>query len=479
MCHRILLTVLALLLASGFTRSADIYVDPHTGDDAADGQSPAAQGKSGPVQTILRGVRLAGPGDTVHLAKAVYRESVDLTGKKGEPGKPLVIDGHGAVIEGSREIDPAQWQKVAPGLYRNTTLFDRPLRRLEEWGWRWFFLFDGRMNRMGRCMKGTNAPYKSPSELKPGEWTYQKDDDHAFYVRIDPSQELSECRIATPWLVNGVSVHGAVHDLVVRNLTATHVLNDGYNISPTPAGAAIGDVLFENISSIECGDDGLSAHGDSTVRVDGFFSTGNGTGLCTVGNSVNTRLFIKDNVGYEVYFYPGAGPNRHEIANSRIQCGADNGLLVQGGKSPADICVLRLDNVVVQPAPDNPPASIRLRVADRARLEGRHVTLVGLALAIGGQGALLTYSVIAGPGSSIETGPGIAWEADRNIYDLVHFRFGPTTYQGPEFQQYQQAGGQDSHSRWQAVDAAALLSGTLRLRIDGKPIGADLASFAQ
>lgn len=472
----ILSVVVVLVLVASGAHGAEVYVNPTTGDDSADGLSPMVQGRSGPHRTISRAVRLAGPGDTVHLAKAVYHESVNLTGKSGERGKPLVIDGHGAVIEGARDVDPATWQEVAPGLYRNTALFGQPLRRLEEWVWRWFFLFDGKMNRMGRCMKGTNVPYKSPPDLEPGEWTYQQDDGHAFYLQIDPAKKLSECRVATPWLVNGVSVHGGNHDLVIRNLTATHVLNDGYNISPATE-KKIHDVVFENICSIECGDDGLSAHGNSTVRVENFYSTGNGTGLCTTGNSVNDRLFIKDNVGFEVYFYPYpcSGRTKHVITNSRIDCRAANALLVQGGKNPEDLCLLKLDNVVIQRSPGSPVGLAALRTDERVRLEARYLTAVGLALQLGGRGASLTESVIAGsPEGSIAVESKAGWEASRNIYDIARLRHGEVFYTPAEFDLYRQATGQDWTSKWGSVDVVRLLGGKSRLEIEGTPIGADL-----
>ena len=54
---------------------------------------------------------------------------------------------------------------------------------------RWFFLWDGKMNHMGRTSKGKSAPLKKPAELQAGEWTYVKDED-AFYLRLAPGQAL-------------------------------------------------------------------------------------------------------------------------------------------------------------------------------------------------------------------------------------------------------------------------------------------------
>ena len=464
---RIALAVALSPLVAACASARDIHVDPKSGDDAVDGSTS-------PVRTILRAVRLAGPGDTVHLAKAVYRESIDLTAKSGEPGRPLVIDGHGAIINGEREIDPAEWQETASDLYRNRTLFRQPLRELEEWVWRWFFLFDGKINRMGRCMKGTNAAYRKPSELLPGEWTYRQDEDHAFYVKTKPGQDLSSARIATPWLVNGVSVHGQNHDLVIKNITATHVLNDGYSISTVPDDGYIQRVRFENVGSVECGDDGLSAHGNNTVEVDGFYSTGNGTGICTIGNSVNNRLLLVDNVGFELYFLDPYGrpePTTHVITNSRIVSRATNGILVRGGDAATAICTLKLENVVISGSPRRSADSTRLRIDPRGRLEARHVTIVGHTVSLSGEGASVTDSVITG--GSIDIGPHTAWEARRNVYDLSHINVGGVSYTQATLAAYKQATAQDATSRWEDVDADRLLTGA-RLELEGEPVGGEV-----
>lgn len=448
----------------------DLYVDPTSGDDAADGLSALAQGTSGPKKTIAAGVRLALPGDTLHLAHAVYHESIDLTGRSGEPGKPLVIDGHGAVLDGLRAIDVNAWKEVAPGLYRNTELFAMPLRNQEDWVRRWFMVFDGKVNRMGRCMKGDNAPYKAPADLKPGEWTYQQHDEHAFYIRVDPSRKLADCLVEVPWEVNGVSVHGANHDLAVRNLTARRVINDGYNISPVGEGAKIRDVTFENVAAIECGDDGLSAHGDSSVRIDGFYATGNGTGICTTGDSINNRLHLTHNVGWELFFYesPVAGEITHEIRNSFIDCGAANAFLALSGRQPGDSCVVKLTNVVLAAKPNGPSPTRTVRIGEKVRLEASALTSRGLSFDPKGGGLRLSDSIVVGDSqSAIVIGPTAAWKAERNIYDLGRIQIGAANYGPADFDAYQRATGQDASSKWEKLKEAS------DFLLQGKPVGAD------
>lgn len=472
---RLLLLGMAVAFSIPVTAQArDIHVDPAQGNDASDGLSARPEGTSGPVKSILRAVRLAAPGDTIHLAKATYHETFDLTNRHGEPGKPLVIDGHGATLDGARPLDLADWTMVSPGLYRNTTLFARPLHKLEEWVWRYFFIFDGRVNRMGRCSKGNNAPWKAPADLQPGEWTYQKDDEHAFYVRIDAAKSLAEARITVPWEVNGVSIHGKAHDITVRNLTATRVINDGYNISPS-AGHRMEHIVFENIASIECGDDGLSAHDDCHVTIDGFYSTGNATGLCTTGDSVNNRLHLRKNVGFEMYFYesPVRGTVTHTVANSVVECAADNAFLAMGGRDKDDRCVVKFDNVRFTADPAAAPRSRTLFVRDRARLEATRVTLHGLLLDFGGRGASLHDSIVAGGAAAeLKVQPGSAWRADRNLYDIARITIGPRSFDAESVDEYRRLSSSDAASRWTPLDADAVRLGHPPVTINDKRVGA-------
>jgi hypothetical protein len=474
---RLLLLGMAVAFNIPVTAHArDIHVDPAQGNDASDGLSARPEGTSGPVKSILRAVKLAGPGDTIHLAKATYHETFDLTNRYGEPGKPLVIDGHGATLDGARPVDLADWTMVSPGLYRNTAHFAKPLHKLEEWVWRFFFIFDGRVSRMGRCSKGNNAPWKAPADLQPGEWTYQKDEEHAFYVRIDAAKSLAEARITVPWEVNGVSIHGKAHDITVRNLTATRVINDGYNISPS-AGHRMENIVFENIASIECGDDGLSAHDDCHVTIDGFYSTGNATGLCTTGDSINNRLHLRKNVGFEMYFYesPVRGTVTHTVTNSVVECAADNAFLVMGGRDKDDRCVVKFDNVRFTA---DPAATLRSRtffVRDRARLEATRVTMNGLLFDIGGLGASLHDSIVAGGAAAeVKVQPGSEWQADRNVYDVARMTMGLKSFSPESIDEYRRLSSTDATSRWMPLEADAVGIGQPPLTINDKSVGASL-----
>jgi hypothetical protein len=49
------------------------------------------------------------------------------------------------------------------------------------------------------------------------------------------------------------------------------------------------DIVYENIRAVECCDDGLIAHGDCEVTVNGFEAAGCGTGIASSGSSVKVR----------------------------------------------------------------------------------------------------------------------------------------------------------------------------------------------
>ncbi|MAS93779.1 MAG: hypothetical protein CMO55_11360 [Verrucomicrobiales bacterium] len=219
------LLLFILLVGNSFAR--DLHVDPESGDDSNDGVAL-------PVRSISRGIALAGPDDTVHLKPTVYYDYAGFYRKQGEAGRPVILDGHGATLEGSDTIDPDDWKEVEPGLYRSTVL---PPHWNEAVLARWFFLFADTMQRMDRVLKGKSAPLKQPYELGAGEWTFVRNEGAAeddwsgtFYLKIADGKTLAESEIRWPVRSAGVQFSGDNGHLVIRNLTATHPHNDGFNI---------------------------------------------------------------------------------------------------------------------------------------------------------------------------------------------------------------------------------------------------------
>lgn len=300
-------------------------------------------GKDAP--TIAHAIKMAVAGDTIHLEPKVYRDYAGFYGKKGEPGKPVTLDGHGATLEGSDPIDPAKWREVSPGLFADDDLLPGLSDTVIG---RWFFLFDGKMQHMGRTSKGKQAPLKKPEELQAGEWTFVKDPSRekppskaifgTFYLKLAAGQSLAEAKVFAPMRSAGVQMSGDNAHLVIKNLTATHPYNDGFNIH-----GDCRDVVFENIRAIECGDDGISAHETAEYRVDGFISIGNSTGICdTVAAKTSyNRVFIADCIGYDLFFLDDG---RYKLTNAVIFSKAQNPFTVTGREDKH--CELEIDNVL-------------------------------------------------------------------------------------------------------------------------------------
>jgi hypothetical protein len=335
------------------------------------------------VPTIHHAIKLAAPGDIIHLeAGKVYRDYAGFYGKKGESGKPITFDGHGATLEGSDLLDPAKWREVAPGLFAA----DELLPRLDEAiVGRWFFLFDGKMQLMGRTSKGRSEPFKNPEELQPGEWTFVKDPSRetppskqihgTFFLKLLPGHTLAEANIAVPVRSAGVQFGGDNAHLVIRNLTATHPYNDGFNIH-----GDCREVVFENIRAIECGDDGISAHESAQYRVDGFVSIGNSTGICDTGTAQTsyTNVFIADCVGFDLYFLD---EGRYSLTNAVVLSSAQNPFTVTG--RIAGECHLTMENVLIRRLAGTGGGNIAMRAvveANRCRIDDMEIKVSGKAV---------------------------------------------------------------------------------------------------
>lgn len=367
------------------------------------------------AKTIAEAIKLAQPGDVIHLEQKVYHDFAGFFGKQGAPGRPVTLDGHGATLEGSDPLDPAQWKEVAPGLFANDNL----LPRIDDFLLiRWFFLWNGKINHMGRTSKGHKAPFKKLEELQPGEWTFVEDKARekspskqifgTFYVKLPAGQMLAEARICAPIRSAGVQLSGKNAHLVIKNISATHVHNDGFNIH-----GDCRDVAFENIRAIECGDDGISSHESAEVRVDGFVSIGNSTGITDIlsAHTSYNHVFIAGCLGHDLFFLNNG---RYKIENTVVLSSAERSLDVSASKG--EHTELVLDNVLIRRIGKTEPA----KVTQGATLQAKRVTLENLDLAAAGTAQLENCLINGKPH------PGGATGADRArlIKELV-----PADYQ--------------------------------------------------
>ncbi len=410
----------------------DLYVDPKAGDDSNNG-------RSSPVKTIARAMKLAQPGDTIHLTPETYYESADFSNKHGLPGKPITLDGHGAVLDGSEPVTSAEWEQVSPDLYRRQKIYKTTDDAIVG---RWFLLWDGKMQRMNRCSKGPSDPLKKPEELKPGEWTFVREDGDAFYLKLKPGQKLDEANIRYPKRSSAVvqSITGSW--LTVKNVTGTHVYNDGYNIH-----GAQRNLVFENIGAIECGDDGFSAHEDVDCQIDGFVSIRNATGLCDTGTSQThyKNVFIKECIGFDLYFIG----LKHSIENALIDSSAARAFWVDGNQlKDGQVCQVKMKNVIIRRAGGGPQ---ELRVGNGGFLFAENCTFDSVNVMLTPKGGVDFQKCVFRKGKfhpEVQTYPNTIWRGDGNIYDfktlkVVHKPFTPET-----FAEFQKLTGSEPDSKW-------------------------------
>lgn len=333
------------------------------------------------TKTIAEAIKVALPGDTIHLEPIVYHDYAGFYGKKGAPGRPITLDGHGATLDGSEPLDPAQWTEVSEGLFAAGNLLPRFDDAMLG---RWFFVMNGRMNLMGRTSKGRSAPLKKPEELQPGEWTFLKDPSRekppsksifgTFYLKLAPGRKLQDEQIRVPVRSAGVQMSGDNAHLVIRNLTATHPYNDGFNIH-----GDCREVVFENIRAIECGDDGISAHESAQYRVQGLVSIGNSTGICDTGTAQTSydQVFIADCVGVDLYFLDFG---RYTLRNAVVLSSAQTPMIITGRN--AGDCRMQMENVYVRRLAEPRVGNVALGAvleATRCTFEHMEIKVAGAA----------------------------------------------------------------------------------------------------
>ncbi len=408
------------------TSARDIHVDPLKGNESHDGTAA-------PVRTIHRAVKMAQPGDTIHLAPTRFYESLDLGWRSGEPDKRIVVEGHGAVLDGSDPIIASEWETLGKGLYRKSKLIPKMDPAIIG---RWFFLWDGKMNRMGRASKGATIPLEPVVDLGADEWTYVQEED-AFYIKLPEARSLADANIRYPKRSSAVTCGSY---MTVKNVVGTHVYNDGYNIHGSKRGCE-----FENIAAIECGDDGFSAHEDAECWIRGFVSIENSTGICDVGESKThyRDLYIKDCVGMDVFFLDRG---EHSIENALIESSAKRALFLSGPSQPMEgqLCKVRLKNVLIRRV--GTPEQVNITTG--ADVSVSNCTFIGLNWRVSGK-AEVSQSVIRDEAKEgMMFMPSANWKGERNVYQMKAWRIGSTIFTPTDFSKVAAQLGGESGSQW-------------------------------
>lgn len=372
-----------LLVLGGFSplQSATLYVDVAKGTDSNPGTQEA------PLKTTGKAIRIAQPGDTVVIVKVDFaiREMLAIQNKSGEPGQPITIDGQGNLFTGCDPLKPEDWTEVRLGVFRN----DHLVRGLTAGNksnaatiQRYFMMWDGVQNRMGRSSKGFQPALPAPDQLKPGEWTYV-DFETAFYIAIDPAKKLADYKIETPVRQNGAGIGGTCKHWVLRNINATHVINDGFNIHGHTE-----DFVFENISSTECGDDGISAHEACEITIHGFVSRRNSTGMAhgssdSYVTTASDHIVLEDNYAYNLLLGNGSHTITQSTVSAKAPAEGKGGIFLANQPSPGTgvpLTVKLIDCQVPFPEEINPKGKPPFLVENGVKLEILGTTKIGGAI---------------------------------------------------------------------------------------------------
>ncbi len=240
----------------------------------------------------------------VALAAAETSSTPVVLKQGGTAEQPAIFDGHGMVIDLGIDVTDHAWKKEGDIWTSSGPLLDRePIGAGQVAG---LFLDDlplvvprdlvaEKLNpqRKSHC-------YMAPAALKPGEMGYAEDG--SLYFRWPTGTEPEKTRILMPPKAGTNCVSIACSYIIVRNVTAKHAANDGFNIH----GKWVG-IRLENIRAIANADEGISAHDDVQMEVDHAEVAWNGStagGVADVNRcTTNYRnCTVHDNLGAAFFF---------------------------------------------------------------------------------------------------------------------------------------------------------------------------------
>lgn len=427
----LILTLCLPIIAFG---SPTLNVDPDAGDDKNNG-------RSAPVKTINRAIELAQPGDTIQLKKATYHETVDFSNKHGLPKAPITLEGNGSVIDGSRELDTANWRQVYPGTYRAESKSLYPKGIDNDIVSRFFMIWNGQLNRMGRCAKlDKNQPLQDTRHIMKNEWTYSWYY-NAFFLVIGSNEKLADRKIRFPALKNAFVINESASHLQINNLTSIRAYGNGFDLS-----GKLHDVNFEYVGAMDCGDNGFSVAGNAKVAVNGIMSIGNGTGIYDTGESEThyTNVMIKDSVAYDLYFKG----KHHHVTNGVIDSAAPYPIMVD---ADGDKCTATTKHLRITKATN---ITQSVKVAKNSQLNADNSQFLGFdwLIAKGGEVDLQECSI--GDSKVLPTTPdiriasGATWKGNNNRYNLRALSVGDTSFTKDSFTEFQLLTQSESASKW-------------------------------
>lgn len=252
-----LIAVIAISLL-GTSSARDLFVSNTGGDDTFDGLTPQAMGDYiGPTQTINRALHLARKGDRIIIANTgvPYRESIALVGNKhaGDGFRPFIIEGNGAVLDGSIETPLDGWEAFATDEFRF---------RPERMSFQRLFLNDRPLQFVPPTDEGL-VPL-----LEPLQWSLV---DGYIYFRVEPGKILQDYALSHARLQVGITLRQTQY-VVIDNLIVQGYYLDGVN-----AHDLVYDTTLSQITARGNGRSGVAICGASEVELIRCLLGDNGT----------------------------------------------------------------------------------------------------------------------------------------------------------------------------------------------------------
>ena len=239
----------------------ELFVNNLTGDDRSDARLPTSTADGGPVRTIGRALHLATAGDHIVVANTgtPYREALSLSAANhsGVSVRPFLIEGNGAVLDGSLPVPTDAWEPVVGELFR----FRPPAG-----GYHQLFL-----GARPLVKKPVDALEGRLPELAPGEWCSHGG---AIYFRAERGKAPRDYDLSYAALPVGITLYH-VHDVRIVDLVVQGFRRDGVN-----AHDGCLDVRLGGLTLRGNGRAGLAVGGSSKVEADG----------CIIGDNRTTQV---------------------------------------------------------------------------------------------------------------------------------------------------------------------------------------------
>lgn len=270
---RIVVVVAAsILFLNQRLHAKDVYVNNVAGDDHNTGQlERSASPGSGPTKSIQRALRLADAGDRIVIANTgqAYYECVTVQGDENSGSKsfPFIIEGNGAVIDGTAAVPEGEWRPVA----ETKTIFALEPDRYQH---QQLFL-DGKplaqdVSILSQYQLGL---------LKPEHWTYLH---RCLILRTANDKLPRDYNLSYSAHPVGVTLYRVRH-VVVRNLTVQGFQLDGVNAHDNAFDCRLEDVRLRGngrsglsvggASRIELAGSTLGDNGVAQIRTEGWSTT--------------------------------------------------------------------------------------------------------------------------------------------------------------------------------------------------------------